>query len=181
MENPKILNDDNYHCVMIFQRKKDIPTLQKSTMCIFQDFCKLSHIKEKISMYQTIAKDRNARVYFSINPRDMRKAKKDLLIRLIETDDRNEEVCNIQAQLYSSLMRCPIKEEKRFIVDVDNNNEDSFYKVKELIEYEIVVKTKNGWHVICKPFDIRIVSELDDVEIKKDGMTDISILQQLSF
>lgn len=170
------MDEEDYYCVMVFQRKKDLPELRKSTVCVFQDVTKLKHLREKISMYERIAEEHHARVYVSVNPRDLKKAKKDLLVRLIQT----EEVANLHSQLFSSLMRCPVKEKKRFMIDIDTKEEETISLVYDSIPEDHithVLPTKNGLHLITKPFDIRLLYQSDLVEFKKDGMTTIDYIR----
>ena len=178
---------NEYYCVFLFQRKKDIPTLRRSTICVFQDLGKLSQIVERRAIYERLGKELNARVYISISPRDIKKTRRDMIHRLVDTVHADNDPSNIQSQLFSSLMRSPLREKKRFMLDIDTKNPIVLENIKEMIpegHYITELETKNGFHVIVKPFDIRgmvrIIAESEAaVEIKKDAMTDIAYLDYL--
>lgn len=180
------VEDDDYYCVFLFQRKKDNPELRKSTVCVFQDLVKLKHIKKKIPIYRSMAEHYGARVYVSASPRDLRRAREDLIIRMVKTHDTNSEPANLQAQLFSSLMRFPISGKKKFVIDVDTKEEQTFCEVRTALSSVdviwsacVVVETKHGYHIISDPFDVRCLEGVDFVEVKRDGMTDISYLEEV--
>lgn len=174
----KMIEEDDYFCVMIFQRREDGVDIPRSSQCVFQDCAKLSQIRPKIGLYNTLAREVNGRVYVSVSPRDMKNSQKNLLLRLIKTFYELKQTNNIIRQVYSSLMMSPLKEKKRFMVDIDDItkfNEVQLKLLKYGIDYNdmITVDTKNGSHLIVPPFDVRILNGIEGVELKKDGMTDI--------
>lgn len=177
-ESKMLIHPDDYHVIMLFQRKKDIPDLSRSTKCVFQDLAKASQIREKIDMYRRLAEELNARVYISASPRDLRNARKRLLIRLIQTEDDGNDETNIQRQMMGALMESPSRAKKKFVIDVDTDSGSVYDTLVSLFPHHQSVKTKNGYHFIVPPFDLRIVSTITGVEVKKDGMTDISYIEK---
>lgn len=171
-------NMNDYHVVMIFARKKDNPEQSKSTKCLLQDLATREQIIERKQIYELIAERMNARVYVSAAPRDLAKAKKKALIRMIQSDDD----VNFVRQVFGCLMQSPIKERKKFVVDIDTKEFADMMIVSSRLEEAGItdwahVHTPNGHHFICDPFDPRIFDGLDFVEVKRDGMTMIQYLE----
>lgn len=175
-----------HHIVMVFGRKKDNPELRKSTVCYYQDIVRNDILIERIPLYKLIAKELKGRLYVSVNPIDFKKARFDLLKRLVDSVESNTHN-NILGQLVSSCMRSPRKDKKRYMLDIDTKDLDVLKEINfKLNKYwESLDKpwfchkleTKNGWHYIVPPFDIRILQEFTDVEVKKNGMTVIEYME----
>jgi hypothetical protein len=76
-------------------------------------------------------------------------------------------------------------DDKKWIVDVDSNEEicntyiDIINRIRPSTQYKIIckLKTKNGFHIITRPFDIKEFTEnrigmgLTPVDIHKDNPT----------
>ena len=190
LDDGNILPEHDHHIVMIFGRKKDHPDLRKSTVCFFQEITRKDFISEKKPLYKAMAEHYNARIYVSVNPINFKAARIDLVKRLIdsmEADTHN----NITGQLISSCMKNPRKDKKRFMIDIDTKDMAFVNKISDLIATESIKRkvkleeqllpTKNGYHMICKPFDVRIlegVVKADD--IKKNGMTVLDYIKDES-
>jgi len=171
---------EDYYCIFLIKRKKENPDLPKSSICVFQDCLRLNDILQRSATFKHMAELENARVYVSSSPKDMIKARKHLCLRLTTCLDEVNTIPNLPAQLFSSIMQCPIKEKKRFVVDADTT--ESFEIAQHILsENDIffdVVHTPNGYHLIAFPFDVRLLEGVD-VEVKRDGLTDINYVLQL--
>jgi len=184
------LSENDYHTIFLFKRKKDNPELHKSTVCLFQDCTQLRHIRQRIPVYQLLARELDARVYISASPRDLRKTRKNLIIKLVSTEDSEQEQTDLLRQLMGSLMQCPITSKKKWVVDIDTRDVNVLLLVQRRVEAWIKqqdigqwvdtevksLETPHGYHLITPPFDPRIIVGIPDVEIKKDGMTMLSYI-----
>jgi len=175
-----------YHCVMIFSRKKDNPEQQKSTMMKYQELIPRHKIAENIPKFELLAKLYNARIYVSVNPVDMRKAREDLILRLIKSsfDDKgHSDVSNFIRQVFSSCMRCSERKNKKFLLDVDTVNFPDIDVLQQTLRINKIewksYRTKNGYHYIIPACDVRLFENMSFVEVKKDGMTVIDYIKDL--
>ena len=169
-----------HRIVMVFSRKKDNPNQRKSTVTMFQDIVPTDRVIEKEPMYNAIAKLYNARVYVSVNTINFKEARKDLIMRLLKQQFEGME-SNIHRALISSCMRSPNKP-KQFMLDIDTKLPSVLTFVRKNIpKKHIVITTQNGYHIICEPFNVKEFMDLKipDVEIKKNGMTNLEYIKRL--
>jgi len=174
----------NRYCVMIFQRKKDIPELHKSTVCVHQDLATPEQIRRRLPVYRRIAEELNARIYISASPRNIWEARKLAIVKYVQTEDSEEEPCDPLRQLFSCLMSAPGCE--RWVVDIDTKEEDVLHAVQYCLQEHApgskilaTLNTPNGYHLVTEPFDARLLETFDKVEIKKDGFTTIEFPEWL--
>jgi len=113
------------------------------------------------------------RIYHTVNARDPEKAMRYLMKKLID----HPELCtDVDMEWRTALLQpeC-IYGEKRFMLDVDTENETVINQLKDLLAEhfplgsERWIKSPKGWHVICRTFDTRKVCELPDVSLQRDG------------
>mgnify|MGYP000924657878 CR=1 FL=1 len=102
------------------------------------------------------------RIYASCNNRDLNKAvrlfKEQQLATDYDPEDKTKSFyLDIKNRFISCLMNKSCRNEKNFLFDLDEIDEHSFITVKNRIEKqtEIILwyKTKNGYHIITKPFN----------------------------
>ena len=122
----------------------------------------------------------NARIYLSVNKRNMNK-----VIRSIHTDLLNclygsvEETALTWKKLLRGqrhwVMKPQNKAESLFIIDVDDidGSDVSGDAIKKLSELDVEIikkyRTKNGWHIVTDPFNPALWPE-ELGEIKKDSL-----------
>lgn len=75
---------------------------------------------------------------------------------------------------YSVCMKPICRGTKYFLLDIDTKDyytrlqlSKILYPVSELL---LDVETRNGYHWVVKPFDVRLVENIENVSIKKDGL-----------
>jgi len=123
------------------------------------------------------------RIHKTINARDVERARRVLLKRLI---DFPEKASYVDSEWRTALLqRDCIFGEKRFLLDIDTKEKEKLDEVKEAIENdggEIVemMETPGGFHYVVKPFDTRKVVELEDVTLLRDGYIFIEIVSDFS-
>lgn len=161
---------DNYqnetvHLFLALRRKKENPEL--SSLC-FREI--IEHEETDLERLKLRCRTEGGiwRIHQTVNHRSISKATKILQHRLIDEP-------SITTKLVSFWKTCLLQKEskatKNFLLDVDS--ELAYIKTKEIIKnldctlYE--VKTPNGYHIITKPFDTRLISNVEDVSVQKDG------------
>lgn len=113
------------------------------------------------------------RIYRTVNKRDIVKAKKMFLKRLI---DDNKDDTFMDQIFYSCLLNPACKAEKKFLIDIDNTDikyclDINKYLVNNKIHILENSNTPNGYHIITNGFDSReLLLMFKDVEIKKDAL-----------
>jgi len=126
------------------------------------------------------------RIYSSVNKRNISKAIRNLKEAQLANEYQNNEVYeqfykDIKNKWISSLMRPSSRAETQFIIDIDNENEDYVASIeKEVLEHTMLIKkykTKNGYHLIVKPFNPNLIKSYtkdghiyNDVSIKIDAL-----------
>jgi len=126
------------------------------------------------------------RIYSSVNKRNIDKAIRKFKELQLENDYQDKEQFNrfykdIKNKWISSLMRPSSRAETQFIIDIDNNNTDYVNTIEdEMLEHTTIIKkykTKNGYHLIVKPFNPNLIKSYSkdgyirsDVSLKVDGL-----------
>lgn len=109
------------------------------------------------------------RIHRTVNARDVEKARKWLLKKLI---DHPEKGAYVDSEWRTALLQpgC-IYGDKRFMLDVDRKDKNLIENVEYYIGDNFIEKHESpkGWHYITKPFDTRDVLELEDVTLIRDG------------
>lgn len=125
--------------------------------------------------------EESLRIYSCVNKRDINKAIRNFKYEQLEADyydedSRNNFYLDIKNRWISSLMKQNCRIETLFLIDIDDiigETKDISLVEKHLKEIgvEIVSKyqTKNGVHVITKPFNPNLFNS-EFGEIKKDGL-----------
>lgn len=122
--------------------------------------------------------DKPLRIYSSVNSRDIKKAIREFKERQLEADYFDEESKNqfyfdIKNRWISSLMKPSCRNETFFLFDADDLTRwtigEAIDKLEESTDVIWHYKTKNGYHIITKPFNPNDLKE-NFGEIKKDGL-----------
>ncbi len=127
-------------------------------------------------------------MYVSVNARDTVKGYVNFKNTITEyesqalfgKDDFRDPLMRIDKLWYSCMMKPNARATKYFLLDVDTKDIDiiddaiatvSDYTIKGVgTEIKLVQETRNGYHVITTPFDVRILERFEDISIKKDGL-----------
>lgn len=121
------------------------------------------------------------RIQETINSRDVHKARKELMIRLLN-DDEHKYDDRIDSLWKTCLMQPANKAENNLLLDVDTQDEIVMNKIKAMlkennVKHEIF-KTVHGYHIKTEKFDTRKLTELNiqDVEVKHDSLVLIAVV-----
>jgi hypothetical protein len=121
------------------------------------------------------------RIYSSVNSRDIKKAQREFKQRQLDADyfdedSRNQFYLDIKNRWISCLMKQNCREETLFLIDIDEEVTDQDCKVlarehlKNLgVEIVYEYPTKNGTHIITKPFNPNLFNT-NFGEVKKDAL-----------
>lgn len=125
------------------------------------------------------------RIYGAVNERDVEKAIRQfkgeqLDADYFDTESKHSFYLDCKNRFLGSLMspNSRVKGNASFLIDIDGDK-DTIAGVLQLIppEVEIIKQypTKNGWHIVVKPFNVALMEKVEspfskDFEIKKDGL-----------
>lgn len=117
------------------------------------------------------------RIYMSVSPRDIKKAEKEFKTTMLQTDfddGLNKQFFwqHLEEKWISALMSTnPTKGDGLFVLDIDkpDNGEALKWCGSNNVEVLKAYRTKNGWHLIVKPFNKTIFPK-EIGEIKDDGL-----------
>jgi hypothetical protein len=124
------------------------------------------------------------RIYISVNRRDISKAARTLHTTLVDAiyageENRMHVYRGILKNSRSTLMQPYCRAETMFLIDVDNTEGVDVHgnALKWFAENGVEIihqrPTKNGWHVLTKPFNPTTYPS-NAGEIKKDGLLNLS-------
>ena len=119
----------------------------------------------------------NYRIYMTASPRNMERASYTFKQAMLEADyggemDKGYFWERLDDRWISALVKTnPPKNETVFVIDIDTQDTSaSLKKVSELnIEVLKQYPTKNGWHIIVKPFN-RDLWDIPETEIQIEGL-----------
>ena len=201
-----------FYLALVVQRKKDNPELDRSERIIknymIPSLEKLEYVREEM---ETLCRVFNARVYLYINRRSFKNTQKSMAKVLIDQICAGS-VSNLN-HLFDSCAASHGCGDKFWIIDVDLPKKpdvcssDSYMRLENDVKMklfddletlkpelpdgerrvQLVLPTKNGFHIVTKPFDTRewpnIVGRMSciedkyglqvELELKKDAMVNL--------
>lgn len=175
---------EGIRCVMLINRNKDGGKGNRKTKTHKRITTNSEEFFKAIDELEEIKKssDKTLRIYACVNSRNIEKAIRQFKFDLLENDYQISECkhnfyYDIKNRFFHCLMKPSSKLESNFLIDLDNCCEQGLFTVeKELSKYtEILLRyqTKNGWHIITKPFNYTKITN-KQIEIKTDGLMLIS-------
>lgn len=117
------------------------------------------------------------RIYSSVNCRNMQKAIHEFKKRQLEFDYGNNQELDefyrdIQNRFFSCIMNPSCRNESYFLIDCDNDVD--YIRAQVLIPKDLIVfdyATKNGRHLITKPFNPNVLTS--PLDVHKDDLLSI--------
>lgn len=172
--------DQDYYFIQIIKRRKENPDMQTGThiiKCYFID--SIEKFDKKMSEIIDLCYHNNARAYINLNKRNYRKTALYMIKYLTDLVIAGQENGAIKAFELCSGQHAADKN-KKWILDVDIKDKDIITQINHDIsninpigpKVYMILPTKNGYHIITKPFDPREYSKIHpDHEIHKDNPT----------
>lgn len=120
----------------------------------------------------------HTRLYASVNDRDIDKALKRFKEQMLLMDyspevQRNEFLFKLDKSFQHYLFQPNARKSKFFLIDIDDDSQALFDKVMGVVDKEsdtiATYKTPKGAHIVCEPFNIKHLKDLD-VTVHKDGL-----------
>ena len=177
---------DTFYFLQIIKRKKEHPKMPKSVKVIATHYIysleKLDELEEEIKMLCTY---HNARAYINLNKRSFERLAFQMLKQVTDCI-MNKEYRYIRKSYNTVCGRFSDEsgDSKKWIIDVDTKDDLRFYLAEEIRKLEpnageskviTYIETKNGWHIITRPFNTEVFRTTlptgTVVDIHKDNPT----------
>jgi len=119
------------------------------------------------------------RIYTSVNKRDIDKGIRNFKRLQLDADywdikSRDEFYLDIKNRWISCIMQPNCRENTNFLIDIDGDITEFMDIKNKLIKLTVEIlleyPTKNGYHIITKPFNPSLLPEVERDHIKKDGL-----------
>lgn len=181
----KFDNENSFYFLQILKRRKDNPDLNKDMVHISDHYIySLEQFDAMKSDIIATCNQHNARAYFRLNVRDANKVAMQTLKKIVDhiTSGNYKAVKNAYASCTGEHHSDP---DKTWIVDIDYKDleGDHDMRINEIIEFvqKLIfetgrddsvhtIPTKNGIHVICRPFNLKKFREVyPNIDVHKDN------------
>ncbi len=159
---------DSVHILMGLKRVKFEPNSKKQCIrIVVKDYeADLASLEAKLKYLGG-----EWRIHRTVNARDVKKACKVLMHRLID----DEKIAGyVDSEWRTALLqRQCIFGEKKFMLDIDTQEEEKVAEIERILDGKATIleriKSPKGWHYVTLPFDVREVCKLDYVCLQRDG------------
>jgi len=169
--------------LLLLQRTKDGGNANDEEKRVFDSYITFSteEFKSKLKNLLILKHFQKVptRIYVSANPRNLKKVIKYIELALVEAHYADD-VCakSVRTKLIRNprhfLMQQANKDSSLFLLDLDDEDDKdimgiALQRIAELdIEEVMRYRTKNGWHIVVKPFNLELWQSVG--EVKKDPL-----------
>jgi hypothetical protein len=175
-------DDGDFYMLYVLKRKKDQLENEKhnhQSVRTIKTYCvsSLEYLDERYDEIKQLCELFKARAYIHVQKQNHKDVSLNMMVELAE---RIRNGHHKQQNLFDSVVGQLKTQEKRWIVDVDTKLWIPVLAIHQYInecrpegdKVELVVPTKNGYHLITKKFDvIEFKKRYPDVEIQKKNPT----------
>ena len=160
-------NDDVFYHLQILKRKKEHPSLGSNSYVVKTYYISsIEYLEFKMSEIIELCKFHQARAYINLIPRSFEKIAFHTLKKVTDCI-MNKDYKSVR-KAYESICGKYGHGDKIWVIDIDNHDFELVDKVSEIIDKmrsgkdEIALQnvigyipTKNGWHIITRPFNLK--------------------------
>ncbi len=175
-------NEGDFYMLYVLKRKKDQPEDERDnhqSVRTLRSYCinSIEQLEKKYDEIQMLCETFKARAYIHVQKQNHKDVSLNMMVALAQRiQDGNHQ----QQSLFDSVVGQLKTYEKRWIVDIDEKAHYHLLAVEERIrksrpegdKVEMVIPTKNGYHLITSRFDIMYFKEyFPDIDIQKKNPT----------
>jgi hypothetical protein len=176
-------NKGDFYMLYVFKRKKDQPEDERDnhqSVRTIKTYCieSIDHLERRYDEIIQLCEMFKARAYIHIQKQNHFDVSLNMMVALAQ---RIQDGNHNQKGLFDSVVGQIKTQEKRWIVDIDNNDEQYDREIQEYINTKcrpegnkIIanIPTKNGHHLITKRFDVQeFKKQYHDIDIQKKNPT----------
>jgi len=179
----KFDSEDDFYYLQILRRRKDNPDDQEKNTVSIKDYYirSIEYLEKKYDEIKSLCQYFNARASIRLNKRSFKKVSFRTLNNI--TAQMMQEDFHSTRQAYSKACgQCHNDNEKKWIIDIDEDMIDQEYEIMEYINCECQpddcdkfyakIPTKSGFHLISKPFNIETFKKkYPMIDIHKENPT----------
>jgi len=183
-------NNNMYFLIVLARPKNNKEITKASRVFIREPVRSLESFPDKLDKCRTEAKRIGLKmyIYVSVNARNTVNGYENFKKVITEyecqalhgKEDFKDPLTRIDKMWYSSLMKPNARATKYFLIDIDTKDENILQEVRNIVhgwkvkehtaKILIEQETRNGYHFVCTPFDVRILKDVENVEVKTDGL-----------
>jgi len=184
-------SNNNIYFLMVLTRPKNNPGVTKASRVFIREPVRsLESYPDKLEKCRAEAKRIGFKmyIYVSVNARNTINGYENFKKTITEyecqalhgKEDFKDPLKRIDKLWYSSMMQPNARATKYFIVDIDTKDNSVLQNVRNIInnwnvkehtsQILLEKETRNGYHFVTTPFDVRILSAVNNVEVKTDGL-----------
>jgi len=175
-------NEGDFYMLYVLKRKKDQPEGERDnhqSVRTIRTYCikSIEQLGKKYDEIKMMCEMFKARAYIHIQKQNHKDVSLNMMVTLAQRiQDGNHE----QQSLFDSVVGQLKTLEKRWIVDIDTTDYHAVTETSQFINYlrpegpkvEMVIPTKNGYHLITKRFDVmEFKKQYPDIDIQKKNPT----------
>jgi len=167
------VDDGDFYRIQIIKRKKDNPEFSSSKVIKTHYIENIDHLDYLYDDIKKMCSLFNARAYIDVqrrNHNDVSFVMMSLLANRIQSKQM------IQIHLFDKAVGATKSREKRWVIDIDSKEpiDDMISTINDISpvenKIEAVIPTKNGFHLITKPFNVKLFN-VANVDVKKNNPT----------
>jgi hypothetical protein len=174
--------EGDFYMLYILKRKKDQPEDERDnhqSSRTIKTYCidSLEYLESKYEEIIQLSELFKARAYIYVQKQNHKDVALDMMILLAERIKNGQ---HNQKNLFESVVGKVKRMENRWIVDIDDKDENELAKVISVVDetrpigskVEAVIPTKNGYHLITKRFDVEMFRKsYPQVDIQRKNPT----------
>lgn len=195
-EHCKFESHNDVYILLAIARKKDHADLTNSQEIVFREVIKTENdIERKYNKIYVLTRNYyngnfSFYVYITVNPRNIWKAffllNRQFNIAMEEHLNNNNNILSKKLKKISGLWMSTLMKKtsigsiKNFLIDLDDSKKlnEVCKELKKLTEIIKIQKTKNGHHIIVKPFNRKLMPQFEDMEIKTDDLIFVEYVER---
>ncbi len=176
-------SEDDFYFLQILKRKKENPEIGSNTIVVRHYYIKsveqLIKLKKEIVL---LCQYHNARAGLCLNRRSFEKISFQLL-KKVSDQIMNKDYYSVQNAYASVVGAYSHEPNSKWIIDIDVKNNRFINEVMRFIDgikqpegnkFIASLETKNGFHLITKPFNLKTFKDqYPDIEVQKDNPTNL--------
>ena len=175
-------DDGDFYMLYVFKRKKDQPEGERDnhqSVRTIKTYCvdSIEYLEKRYDEIKQLCEMFKARAYIHVQKQNHKDVSLEMMMSLAERIKNGQ---HIQKGLFDSVVGQIKTNEKRWIVDLDTQDEDEVVRMTKVInitrpegdKVKCIIPTKNGYHFITDKFDVMQFSNIyPDVDIQKKNPT----------
>ena len=172
----------DFYMLYVLKRKKDQPEGERDnhqSVRTIKSYCvdSIEYLEKRYDEIKQLCEMFKARAYIHVQKQNHFDVSLNMMVDLAQ---RIQDGNHKQQGLFDSVVGQLKTYEKRWIVDIDVSDYHTVYEVTKFIstlkpegpKVELVIPTKNGYHLITKRFDVKTFSEkYPEISIQKKNPT----------